>query len=88
MKIYLEAPQHPKVCFRKPGDVIEIGGTLFLVCRYDLGRPNNPLASNGLYSNENPHFLVDLVTGQARPMLHLSARVRHVTDVAVTTIKE
>ena len=87
MKIQLSLTQHPKICFAHPGDVLEIDGSLFLVCRYDIGKPNNQLTSNGLYSNENPHFLVDLESGQARPMPHLSTRARPVWDVAVTTIK-
>lgn len=89
MKVFLENP--PKVCFAKPGDVIELPdafGTLFLVCCYDLGRPRNPVASNGLYSDENPHFLVDLINGQARPMPHLSSRARIVRNVAVYPLKE
>lgn len=91
MKVFLDNPP-PKVCFLKPGDVIELPdepGTLYLVCCYDLGQPRNPLASNGLYSNFNPHFLVELVTGQARKMPHPSSRARiRLVDVAVYPLKE
>ena len=89
MKVFLDNP--PKVCFAKPGDVIELPdepGTLYLVCCYDLGQPRNPLASNGLYSDFNPHFLVELVTGQARKLPHLSSRARIVRDVAIYPLRK
>ena len=89
MKVFLDNP--PKVCFAKAGDVIELPdepGTRYLVCRYDIGRPNPALASNGLYSNENPHFLVELVTGQARSMPHLSSLARIVKDVAIYPLRK
>jgi hypothetical protein len=77
---------YPKVCFARAGDVLELPeepGELQLVCCFDMGKPYKPLASNGLYSNENPHFLVNLKTGMAQPMPHLSSRAKPVRDVAV-----
>ena len=88
MKIQLDKPEYPKICFAHTGDVLEIEGTLFLVCQYDIGKKYNPLASNGLYSNENPLFLVDLENGMARTMPHLSTRARNVKNIAITTVNE
>ena len=86
MKIELIENNLTKLCHARPGDVIRTspGGPLHLVCLYDLSRPRlcDP-KSNGLYSEENPVFAVNLETGLASPLPHLSSKVEIVRDVAV-----
>lgn len=86
----------PKLCHARPGDVIRMGDTtvsghptgegesqLYLVCRHDVGKQKMREVSHGLYDESNPIFLVNLTTGEARPMPHLSSRVEIVRDVQV-----
>jgi hypothetical protein len=56
---------------------------LYMVCRFDIGKAKLRDCSSGLYTEENPLFLVSLTTGEARPMPHLSSRVEIVRDVQV-----
>lgn len=83
----------PKLCFAKPGDVIRLqpehlkepDPTPYLVCIFINGKKRRaPLhASNGLYSEENPTFLVSLLSGECFAMPHLSSRVEIVKDIAI-----
>lgn len=83
----------PKLCIMKPGDVIEIhpnGGHscepgIYLVCVFEVKgkRAARPLMSHGLYDDERPMFLVNLRTGAAVPMPHLSSRVEPIRDARI-----
>jgi hypothetical protein len=90
MKICLTDYNLPKLCHAKAGDVIRIPGdlALYLVCRHDIGKKQRPkIAGNGLYSEENPMFMVNLETGEASALPHYSSRVEIVRDVAVCKIE-
>lgn len=92
MKIQLTNPNLTKLGHVRPGDVIrfpDVGSALYLVCRHDIGKPKAPKrASNGLYSEENPVFKVNLETGEASILPHLSSGVEIVRNVAVCTVEE
>lgn len=84
--------QLPKLCHARPGDVIRVpyehggeGSTLYLVSVFNTPgkRPLRSNAMNGLYDDERPLFMVNLSTGEARPLPHLSSRVEIVRDIAV-----
>lgn len=80
----------PKLCHAMPGDCVqllaenaEILPQLYMVCVNPLNPQNRPapkFAMNGLYSDERPLFLVNMETGQAAKMPHLSERVIIVRD--------
>ena len=59
--------------------------TPYLVCIViNEKKKRAPLhASNGLYSEENPTFLVSLLTGECIAMPHLSTRVEIVRDISI-----
>ena len=95
MKIQLTNPNLTKLCHARPGDVFRIpskgpGEQLFLLCRHDIGKPDlrKQHLSNGLYSEENPLFAVNLETGEASILPHLSSGVEIVRNVALCTVDE
>lgn len=74
----------PKLCSAKPGSVIQLlnedqvpAGDFYLVSVMDVKgkRAARELATQGLYDDERPLFLVSLSNGQAIAMPHLSSRV-------------
>lgn len=75
----------PKLCFAKPGDVISIDNEIFMVCVMNIkaARAAPLLASNGLYSEERPLFLVNVASGVAVQMPHLSSRVEILHDATI-----
>jgi hypothetical protein len=83
----------PKLCFASPGDVVRLLDDCgneqpepFLVCVVNSGaKPMPRHASNGLYSEDRPLFLVSIATGATRAMPHLSKRVRILRDAAIIT---
>ena len=94
MKIQLSPCNLTKLCHARVGDVIRIpsqGTDLFLLCRHDIGKPGlrKPHVANGLYSEEfRAVFKVNLETGEASPLPHLSSGVEIVRNVAVCTVEE
>ncbi|BCG50242.1 hypothetical protein [Ralstonia phage RP13] len=82
----------PKICFASAGDVVqlpdnatgEIKPEFYLVCRLPSTRSTKNLEaaiqSNGLYSHPAQHFLVNIDTGEAVAMPHLSSRARIMHD--------
>lgn len=88
----------PKLCFAKPGACVqlfnsstgEIDNDLYIVCVFNQSgkRPAPALASNGLYSDERPLFLVNLCSGEAIPMPHLSSRIQLIKDAHVVVPTE
>lgn len=78
----------PKLCHAKVGDLVRLPlrnseyceemAPYYIVCadssdkRLKIGRPG---MMHGLYDDERPLFLVDLATGEAIKMPHLSSRV-------------
>ena len=83
--------ERQKACHVRPGqcvrlyseDGIEQG--LYLVCT--TGKMRTDLGSSGLYKADFPVFLVDLQTGIARDMPHLSSRLLDVAKDAKITIQ-
>lgn len=79
-----------KTCHLRPGDCVflynnkgeQIPG-LFIVC--SAGKIGKELGSSGLYSADVPVFLVNLETGEACSLPHLSSRLTERVK-AVTTI--
>lgn len=83
----------PKLCHARPGDAIRLldedgnpTEQVFIVCVVNQKgkrhmRTNVP---HGLYDEERPLFIVDLATGQATSMPHLSSRVEILRNATVT----
>ena len=92
MKTYrLHEPNTIKLCHVRPGECIripfnesELSVDLYLVCIHDCGekraRRGRP---EGLFDEGNDLFLVNLRTGEAVKMPHLSSRVRRVPSAAI-----
>src|SRR5690242_4944253 len=76
----------PKLCHATPGQIIrvpEMEGK-FMVCVVNI--KNKRAARNiskGLYDDERPLFIVNIETGEALAMPHLSTRVEIIDDIAV-----
>jgi hypothetical protein len=86
--------KYVKMCWAKPGDVVRLIGAdlqvdpaMYLVCAVGDGikgkRAARELASNGMYDDQRPLFLVNIETGILMNMTHLSGRVDIIRDVAV-----
>jgi len=93
MKIQLSPSNTIKLCHLTPGEVFRIPSRghegLFLLCRHDIGKQKVPKGtSNGLYSEENPLFAVNLETGETIRLPHLSSHVEIVRNVAICTVEE
>lgn len=84
----------PKLCHARPGDVVRIPAdegigadpALYLVAVSTAHKDKRAMRSNmshGLYDEERPLFLVNVETGEARAMPHLSSRVEIVRNVIV-----
>ncbi|MER1940483.1 hypothetical protein ABS755_07215 [Castellaniella sp. FW104-16D08] len=80
----------PKLCHARPGDVIRVTDdtgkptdTLFLVAVFNAPgkRAMRDNMMQGLYDEERPLFMVNLETGEARPLPHLSSRIEFVRDI-------
>lgn len=79
MKIIESTNGLSKTCHANFGDVIRLPETreLFVVAFFagKNCRTAKEGASSGLYNEERPMFMVNLVTGEAKPLPHLSSRV-------------
>lgn len=82
-------PTLPKLCHREAGQVIRIEPTtdektpagIYMICRFDTGKTKRcSWAPSGLYTEENPLFLVNLANGEAVKMPHLSTRIEHIPN--------
>jgi len=83
----------PKLCHARPGDAVrlldrETGNPLpelYIVCIFNQKgkRHMRPCRSEGLYDEQRPLFLVNLTTGEAAEMPHLSSRVQIVRDARI-----
>lgn len=75
----------PKLCHAPVGGVVQIDDDYFIVCAFNPGnkRSARPGMSQGLYDDERDLFLVNLRTGEAVKMPHLSSRVEIVRDASV-----
>lgn len=80
-----------KLCHARPGDVVQLLDAnleplpgIYVVSIFwtdDQKKPSKPgRALNGLYSVDDPLFLVNAETGEARMMPHLSSRVVIIRD--------
>ena len=69
--------RQPKLCSAPVGSVVQIEEKTYLVCAFNPGgkRGQRPNMSQGLYDEERDLFLVDLASGEASKMPHLSSRV-------------
>lgn len=75
----------PKLCHARPGDVIEVrpnsidktepGMYIVAVAEQKGARPMRSRMPHGLYDEERPLFLVNVQSGAAVAMPHLSSRV-------------
>lgn len=87
MKIIEGTKGLSKLCHAQPGDVIRIPQfpSLYLVACFAMKgcKPARAGATNGLYSDERPLFMVDLASGEARELPHLSSLVEIVRGAAV-----
>lgn len=81
-----------KVCHTRPGDLVRIHAFdgvergLFLVC--SAGKISRELKSAGLYESDKPVFMVDIRSGVAEQLPHLSAHVAAVERNACVVIGE
>ena len=80
-----------KTCHLRPGDCVFIYGRdgnqipgVFLVC--SAGTIKASLGSSGLYRADVPVFLVNLETGEARDLPHLSSRLTEKVKVHASII--
>lgn len=78
-----------KTCHLRPGDCVFLYGKdgqqipgLFIVC--SAGKMKTELGSCGLYGADVPVFLVNLETGEARDLPHLSSRLTERVKVVAT----
>lgn len=91
MKIFRKEPKPIKMCHARPGDIIqklnsdlEPTDGLFVVGVFPApNRAPRKLGGMGLYNEDQPLFLVNLETGEAGPLPHLSSRVVIVKDMAL-----
>lgn len=85
----------PKLCHARPGDAVRLVSAetgeptddLFIVSvdSTSPGRPARQGMPHGLYDDQRPLFLVNLETGLAVRMPHLSSRVEIVREARVVT---
>lgn len=84
MRVIADQDSATKLCHAKPGDAVRIidkngnrSAEVYLVAFMEKKGCSaaRECASNGLYSDDRPLFLVDTGTGQAVTMPHLSSRV-------------
>lgn len=75
----------PKICHARVGQPVrlpnaagDIEPEVFVICAEDAPgrRPGRSGQSQGLYDDQRKLFLVSMLTGQARPMPHLSSRAQ------------
>ena len=83
--------ERDKTCHLRPGDTVFIYGKdgcqipgLYLVC--SAGPIKAQLGSSGLYRADVPVFLVNLETGEARDLPHLSSRLTEKVKVHASII--
>lgn len=78
--------RQPKLCSASVGSVVQIEDKTYMVCAFNPGgkRAQRPNMSHGLYDDERDLFLVDLSTGEAVKMPHLSSRVDICRDPVLT----
>jgi hypothetical protein len=75
----------PKLCSAAVGDVVQIEDVTYIVCAVNaVGKRKARPISLGLYDDERPLFLVNLASGEAVPMPHLSSRVEIRHDAQLT----
>lgn len=88
----LDFRDRQKVCHVCPGECVRLFSKdgeeqgLFLVC--SAGELKSKLGSSGLYKADVPVFLVDLKTGVARDLPHLSSRLLEVVRDAKITLQQ
>ncbi len=84
-----------KLCSARPGDAIrlldaagaELPDTYIIAVMEQKGRrAMRPNRTEGLYDEERPLFMVNLETGQAEALPHLSSRVQ-ILQYAVVEVK-
>lgn len=75
----------PKLCHAKPGDIVRLENGLHMVCAFPVKgkRAARPMMMHGLYDDERPLFLVNMASGEAVVMPHLSTRLEIVHDVTL-----
>lgn len=75
----------PKLCHAHPGEMVRLENGLHMVCVFPVEgkRPARPMIGNGLYDEERSLFLVNMTTGEAIAMPHLSSRIEIVRDVTL-----
>lgn len=90
--------KQPKLCSVKVGDVVRLpknDGTdlpddapIYMVCvdKTSGARAGRSDLSIGLYDEKRPLFLVDLRSGEATKMPHLSTRIEHVESATLDVI--
>lgn len=78
--------RQPKLCSASVGSVIQIEEKIYMVCAFNPGdkRSARPNMSHGLYDDERDLFLVDVASGEAIKMPHLSSRVEILRDAVLT----
>lgn len=83
-----------KLCHCNVGDVIQIidengqvqPGYYLITALYGKGkRPARPNMTHGLYDDQRYLFAVNLKTGEARELPHLSSKILPVNDIAILT---
>lgn len=81
--------RQPKLCSAPVGSVVQVDDKIYLVCAFNPGgkRAARPNMSQGLYDDERDLFLVEMATGEAVKMPHLSSRV-DILHTAVLTLGE
>ncbi len=90
---FLTQQRSVKLCHARPGDIVMLdptSSTYYMVCKVDDNPENKrvvgtrkTLQSAGLYNEDSPLFLVNIKTGVARSMKHLSSRAFICHDLAV-----
>jgi len=87
----------PKLCHANLGDLVQLcnePGELqpehYMVCAFSAPnmRPARVNMMHGLYDDERPLFLVNVVTGEARKMVHLSERVKIIRDAEIVITED
>lgn len=85
----------PKICHAPVGSLVQLPTTdreptdadpVYLVCAFQADkhqRAARPLMTHGLYDDQRQLFLVNVATGEAIAMPHLSSRALIVRDATI-----
>ena len=88
----LDFRERKKVCHFRPGECVRLYNKdgedqgLHMVC--SVGKLTMKLDSSGLYKADVPIFLIDLKTGVARDLPHLSSRQLEAVPAAKIVLQE